>query len=71
MAIILQRPKTRHRRRRAGTVLYLKSAYLSADDPLRAAQAAIDEKLLSRGVVDASGEGPGWEELQTALKEQA
>ena len=59
------------RRGRAGTVLYLKSAYLSAEDPRRAAQAAIDEKLLSRGVVDASGEGPGWEELQTALKGQA
>lgn len=59
------------RRGRAGTVLYLKSAYLSAEDPLRAAQAAIDEKLLSRGVVDASGEGPGWEGLQTALKGQA
>ena len=59
------------RRGRAGSVLYLKSAYLAKLDPLRAAQAAIDQQLVSRGVVTSSGEGPLWEELQSALKAKA
>lgn len=56
------------RRSRAGAVLFLKSSYLTADDPDRPVQAAIDQELLSRGVVTGLGEGPSWEELQAALK---
>jgi DNA phosphorothioation-associated putative methyltransferase len=59
------------RRGRGGSVLYLKSAYLTADDPLRPVQSGIDQQLLARGVVTGEGEGPLWEELQTALKAKA
>ncbi len=59
------------RRGRAGSVLYMKSTYLAEVDPLRPAQAAIDQQLVSMGVVSSSGEGPLWEELQSALKAKA
>lgn len=64
--IDLQALRVRRRKPRS-QVLYLKSRYLSADDQDRPAQQDIDEKLLARGVVSATGEGPPWEELKQAL----
>lgn len=55
------------RRRQPGAVLYLKSRYLPADDPLRDTQLALDEKLLAKGVILPDGSGPSWDDLKTAL----
>ncbi|MGW8788815.1 hypothetical protein, partial [Heyndrickxia sporothermodurans] len=55
------------RARPADTVLYLKSRYFRLDEPQRALQAAIDERLIEAGLLDPNGKGPPGQELQAIL----
>ncbi|QEL21914.1 DNA phosphorothioation-associated putative methyltransferase [Bosea sp. F3-2] len=46
------------RRKQRDRLLYLKARYMAQDDPARPAQEVVDGKLLSSGIVSATGQGP-------------
>jgi DNA phosphorothioation-associated putative methyltransferase len=53
-----------------GMILYLKGRFLPADEPELEEQLEFDRKLVAAGIVDETGRGPRYTELQAMLRER-
>lgn len=51
-------------------ILYLKGRFLPADEPELEEQLEFDRKLVAAGIVDETGRGPRYTELQAMLRER-